>query len=950
MARERAPQTATAKPEAAEPKSGHASARPAEADLESAPHVQGFAGNQAIGRALAASGIRPKLAVSQPGDPDEEEADRVADAVVRRSSLHAKHDTPAQAAAPQAVNGALAAVNGGGLPLSKPSRSAFESAFGRDLSRVRVHTDSASGQAAQAIGARAYTVGAHIAFAPGEYRPEEPEGQRLLAHELTHVAQHSGDRIRRAPDEPPAAPADTADKIKRIVATAADKEIVKLTTSDSELNVSTPAQRAGMVRILTDLTWTNEEEERATVKLIKHGGQAAEVVILLDAIGYRQKVRDSVDNDALHAELDTLLAAVPQGGPSADPAIANALSTQSPKDVMAITDFSKATTLQRVGLLRVLLAMLSSNDVEESKMLDIVESDVSGVVFQLKSLGLKQSLFDHIDSEATKQRLTKMLGSLKDPEIDKDLEVFNRSYLGNVWEGLKGGVQSAVENFSLGNIIKGILKPIIHPIDTIVDLFDQAADFFKNPSLGRLLAFLRDFCGTVAMWLLVLTGIVWLVDAALAAGIITIPAAIPVAAIGAFLTTWTGYFGIAFLVFAGLKFLLDLHEAGAATTQPELETKQKEIGDDLTLAAILALFAGLVRVIKITLVRFKGGAVDPDAAKPDKLSDTAKDGEKNQETASKNLEDMKNKGDAAGKGAKDPMQPADRKVDPSQPKPPDSAPAGMSDALKKLRGSLSDKAQRQFDKMFQRMEGNSTRMQEAIDKISKAGDLDKRLSDQFDKDTKVGTPFGETVGDLPDLRTRAEKLLQAIEDFRKAYPGLAGKFELGKLVKGELARLERMLKGEVEATKEGVEGTRNNLDGAQAELDGLESATGLTGVNQTFPLDGVSDQVEVDRVVDDGKTWVDEKNVKPFGLESNNWTGKEGKQGLKVQVEEMVRSAQQNPVNGTPPKVVIQFPQGVSPEVADAVRKLGAEPRGDVMKPDVPPILPTVPQKDSDRK
>src|SRR6478672_10455079 len=103
-----------------------------------------------------------------------------------------------------------------------------------------------------------------------------------------------------------------------------------------------------------------------------------------------------------------------------------------------------------------------------------------------------------------------------------------------------------------------------------------------------------------------------------------------------------------------------------------------------------------------------------------------------------------------------------------------------------------------------------------------------------------------------------------------------------------------MLKGEVEATKEGVQGTRNNIDGAQAELDGLNAAKGLTGVNQRFPLDGVADKVEVDRVVDNGKTWVDEKSVKPFGLESNNWIGKEGKQGLKVQVEEMVRSAQQN--------------------------------------------------------
>ena len=67
----------------------------------------------------------------------------------------------------------------------------FGSSLGYDLSPVRVHTDGAAAQAAESIGARAFTHGHHIVFAAGEYEPEDSSGRRLLAHELTHVVQQS---------------------------------------------------------------------------------------------------------------------------------------------------------------------------------------------------------------------------------------------------------------------------------------------------------------------------------------------------------------------------------------------------------------------------------------------------------------------------------------------------------------------------------------------------------------------------------------------------------------------------------------------------------------------------------------------------------------------------------------------------------------------------------------
>ncbi|APR79596.1 Hypothetical protein A7982_04943 [Minicystis rosea] len=65
----------------------------------------------------------------------------------------------------------------------------FSQAYGHDLSDVRLHRDS---HAASTLGARAVTVGRDVAFAPGEYRPGTPAGDKLIGHELAHVVQQSG--------------------------------------------------------------------------------------------------------------------------------------------------------------------------------------------------------------------------------------------------------------------------------------------------------------------------------------------------------------------------------------------------------------------------------------------------------------------------------------------------------------------------------------------------------------------------------------------------------------------------------------------------------------------------------------------------------------------------------------------------------------------------------------
>ena len=87
----------------------------------------------------------------------------------------------------------VGSLRGGGQPLPKSVRASFEHRFGTDFSQVRVHTNKQASETAQAVKARAYTMGRDVVFAPGQYVPDTTQGRRLLAHELTHVVQQGKD-------------------------------------------------------------------------------------------------------------------------------------------------------------------------------------------------------------------------------------------------------------------------------------------------------------------------------------------------------------------------------------------------------------------------------------------------------------------------------------------------------------------------------------------------------------------------------------------------------------------------------------------------------------------------------------------------------------------------------------------------------------------------------------
>jgi hypothetical protein len=172
-------------------------------------------------------------AISSPGDPLEQEADRVADQVLRTAALPVRTapgeaDTILRQATggsdalfpeedlrrdqeeeEQALRGALqlkridggaprtdADVAGrlhrsvaGGQPLGQEARAYMEPRFGHSFADVRVHTDAQAASLCDDLSAQAFTYGRDVYFSARSFDPDGPAGRKLLAHELAHVVQ-----------------------------------------------------------------------------------------------------------------------------------------------------------------------------------------------------------------------------------------------------------------------------------------------------------------------------------------------------------------------------------------------------------------------------------------------------------------------------------------------------------------------------------------------------------------------------------------------------------------------------------------------------------------------------------------------------------------------------------------------------------------------------------------
>ncbi len=184
-----------------------------------------------------AAQIFPKLSINEPGDQFEKEADAVADQVMRLSAspsdeeeklvyrksspaitlqrkcsgcekeieLQMKPDIQSQednsGYAPDELSAMLHSSAGSGSPIPESIQEDIGGKMGAEFSNVRIHTGSSAIHMNESLGAHAFTHGTDIYFNKGKYAPHSKEGLKLLAHELTHVVQQTGEvQTFQAPD------------------------------------------------------------------------------------------------------------------------------------------------------------------------------------------------------------------------------------------------------------------------------------------------------------------------------------------------------------------------------------------------------------------------------------------------------------------------------------------------------------------------------------------------------------------------------------------------------------------------------------------------------------------------------------------------------------------------------------------------------------------------------
>ena len=152
--------------------------------------------------------IQRKLSVGSSNAPQEQEADTMADTVMRmpergwvqrkcadcekEEQLQRKPSGDGQPAVSDRAAGAIQSSAGRGSPLDGNTQSFMSSRMGSDFGAVKIHTDGEAVQLSRELNAKAFTVGKDIYFNEGQYQPDIESGRHLLAHELTHTVQQTG--------------------------------------------------------------------------------------------------------------------------------------------------------------------------------------------------------------------------------------------------------------------------------------------------------------------------------------------------------------------------------------------------------------------------------------------------------------------------------------------------------------------------------------------------------------------------------------------------------------------------------------------------------------------------------------------------------------------------------------------------------------------------------------
>ncbi|MBL7828100.1 MAG: DUF4157 domain-containing protein [Saprospiraceae bacterium] len=121
-----------------------------------------------------------------------EEPVQMMEAPEKKEELQTKTDGQTGSHTHANLSTRLSSQKGGGEPLPDAAKTQMEQGIGTDFSDVRIHTDSEAEEMNKDLHAQAFTHGKDIYFNSGKFNPESKDGQKLLAHELTHVVQQGG--------------------------------------------------------------------------------------------------------------------------------------------------------------------------------------------------------------------------------------------------------------------------------------------------------------------------------------------------------------------------------------------------------------------------------------------------------------------------------------------------------------------------------------------------------------------------------------------------------------------------------------------------------------------------------------------------------------------------------------------------------------------------------------
>ncbi len=190
-------------------------------------------------------------------------------------------------------------IQSNGQPLDDGIQRAMEERMDDSFGDVRIHADATAAKACEEINARAFTVGNHIAFNHGEYDPESPDGQHILAHELAHVRQQTGADISMMPQEDSGLEIDPDPQLEREAEDAAQQALADGPVTINRMDAAMHIQRSA------------KGEAKYVTK--------DEVLEIVDNY-YRGHVEEQAESDPTAAgpERDTARGSLEQSGNSAE--------------------------------------------------------------------------------------------------------------------------------------------------------------------------------------------------------------------------------------------------------------------------------------------------------------------------------------------------------------------------------------------------------------------------------------------------------------------------------------------------------------------------------------------------------------------------------------------------------------------------------------------------------